>query len=110
MSFYLFRWRYSHQAMKGMVDRPQNREEAGRALVEGFGGKMHSFFFAFGEKDGLAITEFPDHEAAAACAMTLAGSGGFASAETTVLITSEEATRAMQRAHDAAHGYKPPQD
>jgi len=110
MGFYLVRWRYSQPAMKGMIDRPQDRESAGRKMVESFGGKMHSFFFAFGEVDGLAITEFPDHESAAACVMAIASSGGFNSMETTVLITADEAARAMQLAHETTHNYTPPQD
>ena len=109
MGFYLLSWRYSQPAMRALVEKPQDREAAGRKLVEGCGGKMHSFFFAFGERDGFAIAEFPDNESAAACGMTLAGSGTVASAEMTVLITPEEASRAMQRAHETSHGYTPPQ-
>jgi len=110
MGFYLVRWRYSQPAMKGMVDRPQDREAAGRKMVESFGGKMHSFFFAFGETDGLAITEFPDNESVAACVMALGASGGFTSMDTTVLITADEAARAMQLAHENKHDYNAPQE
>jgi uncharacterized protein with GYD domain len=45
MAYYLFQGRYSTDAIKAMVDNPQDRETAARALVEAAGGKMHSFFF-----------------------------------------------------------------
>jgi uncharacterized protein with GYD domain len=109
MPYYLVQWRYSRAAMKAMVDKPQERESASRAIVEGFGGKMHAFFFAYGEHDGVTIAEFPDNEHAMAGLMALNASAGVASTTTTPLVTSAEATAAMRRAHDTKTAYKPPQ-
>jgi uncharacterized protein with GYD domain len=91
-----------------MVQHPQDRSEAARAAVESYGGKLHHFFFAFGEFDGVAISEFPDTESATAAALTI-GTGGAASAtKTTVLISTEEAVRAMEKVGTKPSGYTPP--
>ncbi len=108
MSFYMFQWRYKEAALKAMVEHPQDRSEAARAAVEAYGGKLHHFFFAFGEFDGVAIAEFPDTESATAAALTI-GTGGAASAtKTTVLISTEEAVRAMEKVGTGRSGYTPP--
>jgi uncharacterized protein with GYD domain len=108
MSFYMLQWRYKETALRALVQNPQDRSEAARKAIEAYGGKLHHFFFAFGEFDGVAISEFPDAESATASALTI-GAGGAASAiKTTVLISSEEAVRAMEKAHVARSGYTPP--
>ena len=108
MSFYMFQWRYKEAALKAMVQHPQDRSEAARAAVEAYGGKLHHFFFAFGEFDGVTISEFPDAESATAAALTI-GTGGAASAtKTTVLISTEEAVRAMEKVGAGRSGYTPP--
>jgi uncharacterized protein with GYD domain len=91
-----------------MVGTPQDRTGPAMTLIEGFGRKLHSYFFVFGEYDGLAICEFPDNTAAAACSMTAASTGAFSRFETMSLLTAKEAQAAMQRAHDTKTGYVPP--
>jgi uncharacterized protein with GYD domain len=108
MSHYMARWQFTDSSAKALVGRPQDRTGAASALIEGFGGKLHSYYFAFGEYDGLAICEFPDNTAAAACSMAAAATGGFARFETTTLLTAKEAEAAMKRAHDTKSAYKPP--
>ena len=108
MSFYMFQGRYSTDAIKAMVNNPQDREAAGRALVESVGGKLHSIFFAFGNEDIVAIIEGPDDETAAACSMALGASGAFSGGATTKLLTTSEAMQAMSKANKAAAAYKPP--
>ena len=75
MPFYLFQWKYKDPAIKAMVDTPQDRPAELRKVVEAFGGRLHQFYFAFGEYDGVSVVEFPDNESCAACAVTLAGAG-----------------------------------
>ncbi len=108
MPFYMFQGRYSADAIKAMVNTPQDREAAGRALVESVGGKLHSIFFAFGADDIIAIIEGPDDNTAAACSMALGASGAFSGGATTKLLTTAEAMQAMGIAKKAAAGYTPP--
>ncbi len=108
MTYYLSQFRYKDSAFKAMVENPQDREAAASHLMEAFGGKLHQFFFAFGDYDGVAISEFPDEESATACLMTIAASGAFEELKTTVLISSEEGKRAMSKAQSLRGAYTPP--
>mgnify|MGYP001811854556 FL=1 len=107
MPHYMFQGRYSTQAIKAMVEKPQDREAAARELVEAAGGKMHSFFFCFGQDDVVAILEFPDDTAVSACALVLGASGALSGGATTKLLTASEAQSAMASAKAVAGSYKP---
>lgn len=107
MPYYMFQGRYSTAALKAMVDKPQDREAAGRKLVEAAGGKLHQFYFSFGTDDVVAIIEMPNDNAAAACSLALGASGALSGGATTKLMTSAEAMEAMSAAKSAAKGYKP---
>ena len=65
-----------------MVDKPQDRTGPAKTLIEGFGGKLHHYYFAFGDYDGIGIVEFPDNTSAAACSMKAAATGAFSRFET----------------------------
>ena len=108
MPFYEMRWSFSVAAVKGMTGKPHDREAAARQLVEGFGGKLHHYYFVLGEYDGLAIAEFPDNVSAAAMSMRAGSTGGFARFETHPLMTAEEARRAMEKVNKSDVAYKAP--
>jgi len=108
MPYYLFQWQYKDPAIKAMVETPQDRAGELRRAVEAFSGRMHQFFFAFGEYDGISIVEFPNNESCAACAITLAGAGGNTAFRTTVLLSPSEGQAAMARASSVSHAYQPP--
>lgn len=107
MSFYLLKASYSTDAIKAMVAEPQDREAAARQIIEALGGKLHHFFFAFGDSDVVAIIEAPDDTVMAAGSMIVSASGSIASASTTKLLTMSEAMEAMAKAGAAAAAYRP---
>jgi uncharacterized protein with GYD domain len=106
MAHYMFRVSYNAASTKAMIDHPQSREDASRKATESLGGKLHAFYFAFGEFDAVLICEFPDNVTAAAAAMAVGSTGAFAKFETTVLMTAAESVEAMKRAKAA--NYAPP--
>lgn len=108
MPYYLLQWIYKDPAVKAMVETAQDRPGELRKAVEAYGGRLHQFFFAFGEYDGVAIVEFPNNECCVACSLTVAGAGGNAQLRTTVLITPDEGQGAMSRAREARSGYMAP--
>jgi uncharacterized protein with GYD domain len=108
MSHYLVRWQFKDSTAKGFLEKPQDRTAPAKALIEGFGGTMHCYYFAFGEYDGLAICEFPDNGSAAAFSLKASSSGSFARFETTALLTAQEAEAAMRRAQSANINYRAP--
>ena len=108
MSHFMVRWQFTGVSAKALVEKPHDRTGAARALIEGFGGKLHCYFFSFGEYDGVAISEFPDNTVAAACSMAATATGAFTRFELTMLLTASEAEAAMKKAHNTKTEYKPP--
>jgi uncharacterized protein with GYD domain len=104
----MFRWQFKGSTARALVTKPQDRTAPAKMLIEGFGGKLLHYYFAFGDYDGVAICEFPDQASVAACSMTVAATGAFSRFETTALLTAAEAHAAMKKAHDTKTGYKPP--
>jgi uncharacterized protein with GYD domain len=108
MAHFLLQWTYKDSAIQAMLDNPQERGRELCKAVEAFGGEVHQFFFSFGAYDGIAIVEFPDNESCAACSLTLEGAGANSALTTTVLLSTTEGYRAMQKANQTRTGYRPP--
>ena len=106
MARYLIEAAYSRQGISDLIKTPQDRAEAIRPVVEGMGGKMESFYFAFGDYDAVVIVELPDNVTAAALAMAVGSSPGISKYKTTVLMTMSEAMEAMGKA--GGTGYRSP--
>ena len=106
MAHYLIQASYSKEGIGDLVANPQDRAAAVRPIIEGMGGKLESFYFAFGDYDVIAVAEFPDNVAAAALAMAIGGSAGISSYKTTPLLTMDEAIQAMRKA--SGTGYRSP--
>src|SRR5947207_15664383 len=66
MPMYLGRFNYTPEAVKSMVENPQDRSVAAREATESLGGKLHGIWFAFGEWDGYSLLEGSDNAGAAA--------------------------------------------
>jgi uncharacterized protein with GYD domain len=106
MSLYLVEASYTPEAIAALVKNPQDRAEAIRPLVEKLGGKLHGFWFTYGDRDIVAIAEFDDPAAAVGFGMAVGQSGAMKRYATTPLMTPAEAMKAMRRAAEVA--YKPP--
>ena len=106
MARYMVQASYSNQGISDLVSNPQDRAAALRPLIEGMGGKVESFDFAFGDFDAIVILEMPNNVAMASVAMAVGASGAISSLKTTVLITMEEAVEAMRQS--GGLGYRPP--
>src|SRR3954454_12928429 len=106
MPQYLGRFSYSTDAVRALVQSPQDREAAAREVVEALGGRLLGFWFALGEFDGVFIADVPDNATAVSLAMIVGGSGAMAKFETTPLLGMDEAQEAMRRA--GAPAYRPP--
>ena len=106
LPLYLARFSYTTDAMKALVNEPQDRSAAARELADSLGGKLLGFWYAFGEFDGVFLMEAPDNASAAAVATVVGASGAISDIETTVLLDMDEAQDAMRKA--AAATDRPP--
>lgn len=106
MPTYLTRFSYTPETWARLSKQPEDRRNAARAYIESVGGRLHGFWYAFGEYDGYTLWEAPDNVAMAAVSLALSGGGALAKVDTTVLLTVEETLAALGRVESIR--YRPP--
>src|SRR5688572_5686867 len=106
MPLYLTKFSYTPETWARLISKPEDRQEAARQYIESVGGKLHGFWYAFGEHDGYNLWEAPDNVSMAAVALAISAGGAVSSYETTVLMTVDEAMDAMRKAEEVR--YRPP--
>lgn len=108
MSAYVTYFRYSAEAWKRMIDVPENRAVAARKLIEKVGGTMETFYWMFGEWDGLVIYRVPDAATTATFSAVVTSTGLIESIETHQLVSMDEAKTALERSKALESSYVPP--
>ena len=104
MPKFLLEVNYTLDGIKGVKSEGGSaRVAAATSLIEGLGGSVESFYFAFGGADVYVIADMPDNTSAAAAALTVSAGGG-ATSRTVVLISPEE----MDAAAKKQASYRPP--
>ena len=104
MPKYLIEASYTRDGVAGLRSKGgSSRRDAVAHAVEGLGGSLESFYFAFGERDAYVTVDLPDDESAAAVALTVNAAGG-ATTTTRALLTVEQFDDAAKRSVD----YTPP--
>ena len=106
MPLYLTKFSYTPATWAKLIANPEDRRKAATAYIESVGGKLHGFWYGFGEHDGYNLWEAPDNVSMAAVALAIGGGGALASIETTVLMTVEETIEALGKASQIQ--YRPP--
>lgn len=106
MPFYLTRFSYTPETWAKLIANPEDRRAAATQYIEAVGGKLHGFWYAFGEHDGYNLWEAPDNVSVAATVLAISGGGALSSCETTVLMTVEETLAALEKASSIR--YQPP--
>ncbi len=97
MAKYLAKVKYSPEGLKGLLQNGGSaRLEAVEQLMQSLGGKLESFYFAFGDVDGYVILDLPDAASAAAVSLTV-GASGAASVEIVHLLTPAEMDEASKK-------------
>jgi uncharacterized protein with GYD domain len=90
MPTYLWRASYTADGTKGLLkEGGTKRRAAVQQMIEKAGGKLHAFYFAFGEADVYGIAEFPDHATAAGASLAVNATGAVR-LHTTLLLSPEE--------------------
>ena len=88
---------YTAEGARGLLkDGGSARRAVVQKMVEGAGGTLESFYYAYGSHDVVAISDMPD--AASALALSLAvNASGAVRLSTTPLITPEEIDAASKK-------------
>jgi uncharacterized protein with GYD domain len=104
MAKFLVKASYTAAGGKGVQSAGgTSRQKAVAAMAEGLGGKLESFYFAFGATDAYVVLELPDNTSAAAASIAV-NSSGAATSEVVVLLTAEE----IDAAAKLSVNYQPP--
>lgn len=99
---------YSHSGAKGMIDKPSDRSQVIKGLIEKAGGKFVALYFTTGSNDVVLVSELPDGSDAVALGMVVAASGSLSKVETVRAWTPTEFKGIAEKAHKVASAYTPP--
>ena len=106
MPLYLTRFSYTPETWARLIEHPEDRRVAAQTYIESVGGRLHGFWYAFGEYDGVTLWEAPDNVSMASVVLAIGAGGALHSIETTVLMSVDETLEALGRAQQVR--YRPP--
>jgi uncharacterized protein with GYD domain len=106
MPIYITQGRYTREAIKGMLVKPEDRADAVSRALGKVGGRLIGYYLTFGEYDFMSIAEAPDNTQMAVVLLAAGSGGGVTDLKTTVAMTSVEAKGAFAAASDLAPGFK----
>ena len=106
MPIYITQGRYTREAIKGMIVKPEDRADAVSRLLSKAGGRLIGHYLTFGEYDFLVISEAPSETQMAAVLLAVGSGGGVTDLRTTVAMTSVEAKGVFAAASDLAPGFR----
>jgi len=88
---------YVGEGVKGLLkEGGTKRRETVEQVIKGMGGKLESFYYAFGDYDVIGIADMPDNVSGVAFSLMINASG-LIQAKTTVLLTPEEIDQAAKK-------------
>ena len=73
MTIYITQGRYTREAIKGMIVKPEDRADAISRAMSKVGGRLIGYYVTFGEFDFLSICEAPDETHMMAALLAAAG-------------------------------------
>ena len=104
MPKYMIQASYVGEGLKGLLQEGgTKRRETVAKTIEGMGGTLESFYYAYGDYDVVGIADMPDNVSSVAFSL-MVNASGVIKAKTTVLLTPEEIDQAAKKTVD----YRPP--
>ncbi len=90
MKKYLIKGTYNSDGVKGLIQEGgSGRRTAIEKMLQEMGGKLESFYYAFGEEDVYVIVELPDDISATAVGLSV-NAAGLVKISMTVLLTAAD--------------------
>ncbi len=104
MAKYLWEATYTSEGIQAVREEGgTSRRRAVEQVIEGLGGTVEAFYYAFGNNDTYTIFELPDNVSAAAASLAITAAGAVR-VRTTVLLDPQEVDEALQKSVE----YRPP--
>ena len=97
MPKYMIQASYVGEGLKGLLNEggTKRRETVAKA-IEGMGGTLELFYYAYGDYDVVGIADMPDNVSSVAFSL-MVNASGVINAKTTVLLTPEEIDQATKK-------------
>jgi uncharacterized protein with GYD domain len=90
MPKFLIKASYNPDGVRGLIKEGGSKRRAVvQKLIEGAGGKLEAFYYAYGADDAIIIADLPDATSGVAISLTVNATGAVR-LSTTPLITPEE--------------------
>ena len=103
MPHYLTRFSYTPATWSRLIQSPEDRRGAATQYIEAVGGRLHGFWYAFGDHDAYCLWEAPDNVSMAAVSIAISAGGALSEFHTTVLLSVEETLSALHKASGVAY-------
>ena len=105
MGIYITTGNYTADAVKGMVNNPEDRESAVAGLMESVGAKLLQYYVTTGKRDFLVVAEGNDLKDIIAALMVAGASGSVTNLNTVQAITTRETREVLERAKAVSEGF-----
>ena len=104
MPKYMIQASFVGEGLKGLLkEGGTKRRDTVAQAIEGMGGTLESFYYAFGDYDVVGVADMPDNLSSVAFSLMINASG-MINAKTTVLLTPEDIDQATKKVVE----YRPP--
>ncbi len=107
MPIFITQGRYSAEAVKGLLAKPEDRTEEVSKLIAAAGGKLLSYYNTMGEYDFLLIAEGPSAQDVISSLLVAAATGTVADLKTTVAISGGDMKQCLSKAASIAGKFRP---
>jgi uncharacterized protein with GYD domain len=108
MALFITQGRYSSDAVKGLIAKPEDRAEEVGKLIAAAGGKLQSFYYTLGEYDFLIIAEGPNEKDVVSSLLVAAANGTVTDLRTSIAIGTADMKQCFAKAGTIAAKFRPP--
>lgn len=108
MATFILTGRYTLDAVRGLMAKPEDRSGAVGAIVSAAGGKMLSYYVTTGDSDFLLIAEADRAEDFLAGVMVAGASGAVTDLKTVRAWSSADFAKVAEKAGSLVGSYVPP--
>ena len=106
MPLFITTGRFTPDAVKGMLAKPEDRADSVAKLFEQSGGKLLGYYMTFGDHDFMIVSEGP-FEGVATSAIVAEASGGVIDMKTELAMASGDMKAAFAKAGAVAATFRP---
>ncbi|AHX13245.1 hypothetical protein CH75_08400 [Dyella jiangningensis] len=97
MSVFISQGRFTKEAVRSLLAKPEDRAESIAKLFSACGGKLISYYVTFGDYDFVVISEGPD-EGVVTSTIVVSAAGEVSDLKTMLAIPSSEMKKAFAKA------------